>query len=55
MPSTHSSIEQKTPIFAVGLAAVFYIGRQFFAEHYVLVEYIMNNQSWPAKIIRCTI
>jgi hypothetical protein len=43
MPSIHSSKEQDPPTFAVGLAAVFYVCRQFFADHYVVVEYIIRD------------
>ncbi len=53
MPSTHSYEEQERPTPTAGFAAAFLVCRQFFAEHYVWVEYIIGNQSWPAKIIRC--
>ena len=52
MPSTHSSEEQEYPTLAVILGAVFLSGAQFFAEHYIVLEYIISTQFYPVNIVK---
>ena len=52
MPSTHSSEKQEDPTLAVILGAVFLAGAQYFAEHYVVLGYIISTQFCPVYIVK---